>query len=442
MRIKAFVIGLMVVSLVFTCGCWDYREYENLAMVSAVGFDADPSAREVTVTLQYLVYGGGNTAAQTNGGSPKPTTGTTVVVATGPSIDEALQKVQQVTGKKLFYGYMQEIILGEGAATQMTHDIIQYINRTPNIRTSAYIIIACGSAKDVLTVTDPNTADPPSKGIHNLIDESINSGSAYPMTIQKFEEYMSISGEEPVAPEISAVVAGQSGSDSSSESCSSSEPSSGFPGSPSGAPSENAGSSMNGSAYEVSKLKTGYFKINGIAVFQSDKLVGQLNGKECFGLGWVNNQKYYVYEVVRTSAEQNVRNTLIFRVTGSNCKTKIELENGKPVVQINAYVEADLRKFSNNIDADLLTPEVVEMMEKGLAENIREDISAAITKGQKQLKSDIFCIGFDFYRQDPKLWHSEYEKKWNEIFPTLQIQINVTAKVIDTGTNLRQVPPK
>jgi spore germination protein KC len=438
MRIKTLFILFIAVSLIFTCGCWDYREYENLAMVSAVGFDIDNSTSTVTVTMQYLVPAGNNITAQTNGGSPKPTTGTAVVIATGPSIDDALQKIQQVTGKKLFYGYMQEIVVGGNAARHITKDIIEYIDRTPNIRTSAYIAITQGKAEDVLDTIDPNATEPPSKEIHGLIDESINSGSAYPVTIQSFEENLVISGEEPVAPEISAVETGESNNSSSSSSTSSGSSLN----SSSSDSSENTGNSFNGSAYVIDKQKNGYFKIDGIAVFQSDKLVGQLDGNECLGLGWITNQNYYLYEVVKTSSEQNVMNTLIFRVTNSNCKIKVELENDKPVVNINAYVEADLRKFSNNINADYLTPDVMEMMEKGLADNVRTDINAAIEKGQKELKSDIFCFGFDFYRQEPNLWHSEYEKKWEQIFPTLKINVNVSAKVVDTGTSINKLEPK
>lgn len=243
MKRKTLLVILMAVSLIFTCGCWDYREYENIVMVSALGVDIDSSASMVTVTLQYLIPGGKNTGGQENGGSQKPTTGTAVVVATGPSIDDALQKIQQVTGKRLFYGYLQEVIIGDKAARQITSDIIRYIDRTPNIRTSAYLAISPGKAKDILNLIDPNAAEPPSREIHGLIDQAINSGSAYPVTIQSFEENYAISGKEPVAPKISVVETGQSNSSSSSGSSSS------------GASSENIENSANGSAYVIDKQK-------------------------------------------------------------------------------------------------------------------------------------------------------------------------------------------
>ncbi len=423
MRIKIVIIMLITVLLSSSCGCWDYKEYEELAMVSALGFDTDGTTRQVTVTVEYLLPGGNS--SQATGGSAKTTTDSTAVKATGMSIDDALVKIQQVTGRKLFFGYMQEIVIGENAAKQITKDIIGYIDRTPNIRTSAYLAIAQGKAEDVLSTADPNVNVPTSKNIHNLIDQSLNSGSAFPVTIQSFEEELAISGEEPVAPEITVEEMNQSQSGTSSSTSS-------------GNSFDNSGNSINEGAVELNIPTNGYYKIDGMAVFQSDKLVGWLKGNECKGLGWIYNQELNPYEIVKTSSENNVMNTLIFRVTNSNCKIKIELENGKPVVYINAYVESDLRKFSNNIKADFLTPDVIDLLEKGLADNVRNDITSAIEKGQKELKTDIFNIGFNFFRQYPELWHSKYEKNWTQIFPTLKVNVNVEAKVIDTGTSIRK----
>lgn len=423
MAIRKIFLLFLVCSFIFLCGCWDYKEYEDLALVSAVGFDTDNAASQVTVTIQYLVPAGSSNS-QTTGGGSKSSTGTIVVKATGLSIDDAFAKIQQITDKKLFFGYMQEIVIGDTAAKQITKDIIGYISRTPNIRNSAYIAIAPGKAEEILNTVNPNVTEPLAKNIHDLIDQSLNSGAAYPVTIQDFWENIAISGEEPVAPGITVENMKDSNNNSSASNTSS---------------GSSSGNSDNSEADPVTlEPKQGYFKIDRIAAFEGSKLVGGLTGKECTGLGWITNQKYYAYEIVKTSPEPKAMDTLIFRVTNSNCNIKIQLEANKPVVNINAYAEADLRKFSNNINVNGLTPQVVSMMEKELAENIRIDMDAAISKGQKELKTDIFQIGFNFSRQYPQLWHGQYEKQWKSIFPTVKINVYVTAKVIDTGTSAKK----
>jgi cephalosporin-C deacetylase len=47
-------------------GCWDYIEYEDMALVSAAGIDITESG-QVVVTLQYLVPGGNSGGSQGGG---------------------------------------------------------------------------------------------------------------------------------------------------------------------------------------------------------------------------------------------------------------------------------------------------------------------------------------------------------------------------------------
>lgn len=188
----------------------------------------------------------------------------------------------------------------------------------------------------------------------------------------------------------------------------------------------------------LSTHKKGYYKIDGMAAFKDNKLVGWFNGDESIGQCWIAGQKINAYESIKTSSKEKVANTIICRVTNSSCKIKVKFENGKPVANIYAYVEADLRKESQNLNVNFLTHDIINSLDKKLAVNVKTEISDAIKKGQKVLKTDAFGIGFSLYRQYPKLWHSSYEKRWDQIFPTLKINVYVDAKVLNTGTSIKK----
>jgi spore germination protein KC len=81
-------------------------------------------------------------------------------------------------------------------------------------------------------------------------------------------------------------------------------------------------------------------------------------------------------------------------------------------------------------------------MEAKLADNVRSEIKAALKKGQKELKTDIFGFGFALYRKYPRLWHKEYEKKWQDLFPDVTINIDVRAKILNTGTGIKKITDK
>lgn len=407
---------LIATSLVLLTGCFDYNEYENLALVSAIGIDTDNTNSQVTVTVEYLEPSSGSS-------SSKAATSSVVVKATGLAIADALTKIQEATGKKIFYGYLDEFVIGENAAKKMMKDILGYANRAPTIRTSAYLVITKETAEKVLSTINPNVTHPTGQNIHNLIEQSLNSGSAFPVRLQDFVEKMAISGQEPVAPMIS-IESAASPSTSSSTSTDAS--------------SDTYEKMTDRGSIKLGELKKGYENIDGIAAFQNSELVGWLAGRECTGLGWITGHKITPYEIVKTSSESNAQNTLIFRIENSKCNVKVNYDNGRPVANINASVEAELRKYSSNLNPELMAPATVSLLEKKLADNVGIDINAALKKGQKELKTDIFGIGFDFYRQYPALWHSRYEKKWKDIFPTLQINVNVTAKLTNTGTSIKK----
>lgn len=447
---KRIIIAVLILSLIFSSGCWDYTEYEHLALVQALGVDYDKTSSKVTVTVEYIITSGGG-AAQGGGGGGGSKTKFESIKGSGSTISEALTVIQDAIRKRLFYSYLGVVILGKSAAENITLDVIGFIDRTPEVRTSTYFGITDGTAEDAIVTSDPKSSVATGKRIHDIMEQSKDSGSAFPVTIEAFEESLAISGKQCSAPRITVISAGSSsGSNSSSGgggSSSSGSTAGGGASSGGGSSSSSGGASSGGSSsqaepYRYTEPKDGYQKIDGIAAFNGEKFVGWLERNESEGLGWILNKSIVPYENVPLKGSNNTNYTLIFKISKYKSKINIKLKDNKPEITINTNVESDLRKYSKGINKDVLTPDVLDTMEKEISEKIQSDINSAINKGQKQLKTDVFCFGFDFYRKYPKLWHSSYEKKWNNIFPTIPIKVNVKTKIINTGTNIKKFSVK
>ena len=424
---------IMILSMVFSGGCWDYSEYEHLALLSSLGVDFDNSTKQVTVTVEYMITGSA-TQQGTGGGGSSAKANSEAIRASGTTIAEALSKIQQTTRKRLFYSYLGVVVIGENAAKYMMEDIIEFIDRTPEIRTSTYLTITAGKAEDVLSTVNPRAFVATGKIIHDLIDQSVNSGSAFPVTIEAFEVNLSVSGKSGTAPRVAVISAGNSDNAGSSGGSSSS----------SGNSSSSAGSGSSSSnttgqePYKYIQSKDGYQIIDGLAAFRGDKFIGWLEGKECVGFGWIMNKNMTPYEDVQLENTDDSKETLSFIISKTNSKIRVQFYNGRPGITIDTYVKADLRKDADGAGQTVFTPEVISSMEKELSKSIKADIQSAVNKGQKEFKTDIFSFGFDFYRQYPELWHRTYEKEWNTIFPDIPININVTAAVTNTGTNIKE----
>lgn len=412
MKIRILLPVLIIFFPLLLSGCWDYEEYEDLIQVSAIGIDFDKESRETTLTVQYIPTTKGEGGGQSSGSS----SGKKEIVhsVTDKTINDAVAKVQQVIFKKLFYGYLKVVVIGEDAAKNNMMDIIELLDRTPVIRPTSFIAVTSGKAEDAISTFDVSMVASSSEEIYNLINIGGSIGSAYPVTIQRFTEMLAVPGIEATAPRVVTV---------------------------SKIPQPDAKGGTEGNI-RYDEEREGDHRVAGIAAFKGDKFIGWLDERESLGFGWITGKKVPGYKISEGSEKADTEEILFYRLSNSKGTIKVQIENDKPRFQVDVKVVADLRKYYSNNGSDFLAPKEVSIMEKKLSDSIRSDIKAALKRGQKELKSDIFGFGFALFREDTKLWRTEYEKKWDKIFPDIPITINVKAKIINTGTTNRKLELK
>lgn len=408
----------LVTFIVFSSGCWDYTEYDQMTQIYSLGVDLDQKSKEVTVTLQYIPVTKSSVAR-----TPDLNKGT-VYSATALTIVDALTKLQQASPNRLFYGYLQVILIGEDAAKYIMKDLIVYFERTPGLRNSASIIIVPGKAEGTIATRDPNSVTSSGKKIRMLLNSYKSSGATYLVTLHDFLMMMVRPGVEPIAPRIITTP-----------------------------PINDTGKSLGGTqdGIRFAIEKHGNLMAGGMAAFKKDKFVGWLNDKETLGLNWILNNKVTFYKTANledsdlntNSAEEppleiDLKKSLYFYITKSKSRVKVKIEDNKPVIYLDVKIEAALRKYYSDQGFEYITPDKVNLIEKKIEKSIYSDIAAALKKGKDELDSDIFGFGFKFYRQHPKEWHKYYEKNWDSIFRDVRVEVNVDTKLNNTGTNIKQ----
>lgn len=411
MKLKILLLALFFCSPMILSGCWDYVEYEDMVQVSALGIDFDQQSREITLSLQYIPTAQGEKAGRTESSSSGTKSKEIVHTATGKSIYEALTKIQQVVFKKLFFGYLQVTVIGKDAAKYKMMDIVELLDRNPDIRSTSLTAVTAGKAEDTLSTFDAALVASSSEEIKNLINLANITGAAYPVSIQDLTAMLAVPGIEATAPRVITV---------------------------SRMPQPDAKGGIEGNI-KYDQERMGDHRIAGIAAFKGENFAGWLEEKESLGLGWITGKKILTYKFSETSDEADTEDIFFYRIRKSKGNIKVQIENDKPTFQVDVKVIADLRKYYSNKGSDFLTPQEVRVMEKKLSDSIRSDIEAVLKRGQKELKSDIFGFGFALFRENWKAWRTEYGKKWDEIFPDLPVAINVEAKIINTGTNIRRL---
>ncbi|BBB91484.1 MAG TPA: Ger(x)C family spore germination protein [Methylomusa anaerophila] len=421
MNKRIFLIAVHILLSLVLSGCWDYIEYEDMAQVVGIGVDYNAESEQSTITIQYQPIKKGR-SGMSNSSQGRESQGI-VHSATDKTFLGALAKIQEIAPKRLFFGYTQVLLVGEEAAKHNIMEVIDLLDRSPALVSTSSIAVTAGKAEDVLKTADPADIMPSAPAIYKLIHLSPNTGVAYPVTVNKFTEMLAIGGWEAVAPRVVSVEAKSQQQDTKGKTQAKT---------PTAQDETPANVTFNGE-------HTGAYTVTGMAAFKGDKFVGWLDEKESMGLNWIMGKKMLNYKFSETSDQAGPGDALYFHVLESKGKIKVQLDSGQPVIYVNVAVKAALRKYYQGEGPDFISAAEVSAEEQGLADSVRSDIEAALQKGQKELQTDIFGFGFALFRESPRLWKSEYEAKWADIYPAIPVKINVEAKVINTGANIKKL---
>ena len=137
---------LIILPLLFCLtGCYNYRELNDLAIVSGISIDKNED--EYIVTVEII-----NPKKQQDASSGKEPE-FVVYTNKGNSMQEALRKILKESPKKLYGAQMDVLIIDEATAKTELNNILDFFSRDPEIRSEFYVLV--GKSTDVLEITTP-----------------------------------------------------------------------------------------------------------------------------------------------------------------------------------------------------------------------------------------------------------------------------------------------
>lgn len=133
-------IILIIIFTLFTTGCYDYIELNDLSIISGIGIDKEND--EYKITYEIL----------SEQKSSQESQNALIVEGTGKTIAEAFNNATKEVPKLAFYPHLKVVVLSEELANEKMYDFIDYILRSPRIRNEFYMVIAkdC-KANDIFT---------------------------------------------------------------------------------------------------------------------------------------------------------------------------------------------------------------------------------------------------------------------------------------------------
>lgn len=405
---KVFLIIIIVIFTFIMTGCWNSRELNTLGIATAIGIDWVDG--QILATVEII-----NPRPVKGMSEAKPGDLVRYVQGSGDTIFEAARNIALKFDRKVFVSQNRIVIFGEEFAKRGITDYFDVLQRDREFRETAYILIAKGKrATDIMGIY-AGIEEIPGLYMENVVENKKFNPKTVDINISEYIKYYYDSGRQPVL----------------------------------GVIDRKEKSSIN--KINGSENKKEYELITeGCSIFNREKLVGYLDGKETRALNFVRNEieggviefptplnkaDDYSTPTPSTESSLDIRPKIssgksIFEITRSKTKNDLEIKNGKLMLK----TKVKMRGMTGEVvgDVDISKQEAIKLMEESCSRQIKEEIENTIKKVQKDNKVDIFGYGNIVHRKYPKEWRS-MKDEWDTIFSQAHVEVEVETHIIRTG---------
>ncbi|MFJ7826469.1 Ger(x)C family spore germination protein [Psychrobacillus sp. NPDC096623] len=380
-------IFILLILCIFLTGCWNRRELNELAITLAIGLDK--SDDEYVVSAQVVVP---SEVSMKGGKGAAPVS---LIQGKGETMYEAIRKMTKSSPRKIYPGHLRMLVISEALAKEGIGDAMDIISRDWEFRSDFYVAITKDStAEEILNVLTPLETIPANKMFNTLKVSEENWAATVGVTLDKLIVDLLSNGKEAVLTGI--LVTGK----------------------------KELGSSIENVATVTPSAK---IKVDDLAVFKGDKLVGWLTEDESRGYSGITN---HVKNTVGTiSCPDGGRASL--DVLSFKTKVKGKVKSGSPEVDIKTQITANVGEIECSID--MSKAESIKTLEKIYEKAVEDSINHSITSVQEKYESDIFGFGNAIHRSNPNEWKT-LKNQWDQHFSEMPVNIKVDVKILKTGT--------
>ncbi|MDF2636050.1 MAG: germination protein Ger(x)C family [Pelosinus sp.] len=379
---KAIAFCIIPMMMLLSAGCVSKNEIENSAIIVAFGVDTTADGKYM-VSTQIL-----KTSKQSSGsgdGSSKGEKQQSDVISlasTGSTLSDALDHLSKQLGKKLVLSHIKFIVISEDVAKSGVAGLIDFTAREYQMRANIVILVTNGKASEIIKTTTPIDPVPA-----NAIDSILNLQARYGyIPVITSLDFFNLLGSKTAAPMAGVI-----------------------------------------RLYE-DEQQGKVFKLTDIAIFKKDKFIGYMTDEEAVrGVQWIRNKVKAGNIVIPLSGKDQVTIQLI----SANSTIKPIMKENKPAIKLTVQNKGNILDMTGDFDP-MKNPEILTEFEQMENEIIKQEIEKALSMAQTTFQADIFDFGEAIHRDYPKEW-VELEKNWSEVFPELEVEVEVHSNIKRTG---------
>ena len=165
---KKFIFIIPII--MFFCGCTDYKELNNIAIVTGISIDLENNEYKVSTLI--------SNSKKAEESAKEGDAGTVIYEGTGKNISMALKKIDNRIPKQIYLGHLSVVVVSKKVAKKGLDKVSDYLFRSPETTKRAYLIMTRNDnkASDVLKILPPLESFP-SQNIKLNIENSNNTSS-------------------------------------------------------------------------------------------------------------------------------------------------------------------------------------------------------------------------------------------------------------------------
>ena len=432
---QLFILSTIILTTL--TGCYDYREMNTIAIVSAT--EINKIGDEYQVSVQAI-------NPQAPDKTAVPQAPFIIYTGTGKTIQEAYRSITLSASRFMYSNHLDLLIINEKIAKENISYLIDYYIRNPGIRTEFYVLIS--KDDNILSVTTP--IDEISSA---SIKESIENNYKYYGVSSRttFSEFVNMNlnpNQEIVLPTIELVkdtptedknineeknnnedINANKDKDNNENNDKNKSNNSEDKNNKSNQ-EENESDGTSNKNTEKTEIKNKYL-LGGYAIFKNNKLVGYLNNKESINYNIITN---------------NIKNTIITYECSKNKYLAIEITDSSSSIKtknnkvsININLKGNINESHCNID--ITKNKNIKKISHDIEEKLNKEITNDILNVRNNYHTDIYKFKDIIYKHDYS-YYQKIKNNYDEAYQKLDISVKTNILLVEKGNILEVINEK
>lgn len=322
-----------------------------------------------------------------NGGTSSQSQESTVETVECATIDSGINLINSYISKKINLSHCKAIVISESLACEGLAEHLYTIVNNIELRPDCNIIISRCDASNFLENSKPTLESVSARYYELVLNSSEYTGYSENITLKDFYSDLLSSSSQA-----HAILGGI-----------------------------NSNQSHNGNydlpLYDIEgsykaddtpiKTPTGIENM-GLAVFNGDKLIGELNGTETLCHLLITNELDSSIITIPSPFKENSVISLYIS-QNKNTKTYVKLLNGTPFIKNEIFVTGNI--LSMDEDLDYSSEENLKAIEEYCSIYLEQNVLSCLYKTSKEYKSDIFNFG-SYVMKNYNTWNNWNDSDW------------------------------